>query len=380
MEKSGIFCKIDWFQAVFYDVDFDFVLNTFLELNISLDDAVTNSCYDRKYGCYDYQMVYDINGVTVSANYNSVVDAGSDCFRTVYQRVMLVIGGQGLDYLRSYYSDPDDLDRILRKQPMLNDADDDIWHVTRCDFAFDFVNYKYDIYSCCRDELDMLSYDGKIKVKGIKSPISYSVRSGSEETIYIGKPRSNRLVRIYNKKLEQTKDGVLKSVPDESINYDIDSWNRLELQCRNNWAVFYLYGSDDYMQILRSVYDYYAFTDREGHISDFWSNLFDWKLIPTIIQNANYTKVKLCEESLNNQANFAYDILCAFCAFYGLDWVIDKLKTRFESFFWEENYNTRKTRKLLKRIDCLNKFKNDNTSLKGAKVVNVDGRSILQLK
>lgn len=74
------------------------------------------------------------------------------------------------------------------------------------------------------------------------------------------------------------------------------------------------------------------------------------------------------------------DILCAFAAVYGLEWVIFNLKERFTSHFWSENYKSRSTRKLLRRIDCLNDWKNDTSNLKGARVVNYDGRSILQLK
>lgn len=376
----GIFCKLDWFQAIFYDVTFDYVLNHFLEMNIGLDDAVTNASYERHYGCYDHQMVYDINGVTVSANYERVVSCEGNPFSTTFSRVMLIIGGKGLDFLRAWYDDPEDLDRILRKQPEVDAFDENIWRVTRVDFAFDFVNYKYDIYNTMFNELQELSYEGRIKTKGIKSPISYSARTGSEKTIYIGKNRANRLLRVYDKKLEQMKDGVLSSLPDDSVDYDVESWERMELQTRNNWAEYYFYGCHDYLQVLRSIYDYYSFTDREGRVSDFWQNLFDWEEIPVIIQNAKYSKLKLTKDTLVEQGRTSMDILCAFAAVYGLDWVINNLRERFSSHFWSENYKSRRTRKLLRRIDCLNDFKNDSSQLQGAKVANYDGRSILQLK
>lgn len=381
MEKSGIFCKLDWFQAVFNDVDFDYVLNYFLEMGVSFDDPVFNSCFDRKYGVYDHHLVYECNGVQISANYAEVLENSDNVFNTVYSRIFLIIPGQGLEYLRNFYSEPDEVDRILRKQPELNEYEEPIWHVTRCDFAFDFVNYKYDIYECTRSELDVFkSVNGTVQIKGIRRPISYTVRSGSEKTIYIGKARSHRLLRIYDKKLEQTKNGVLLSLPDDSINYDIDSWNRIELQCRDNWAHYYLYGAHDYMQILRGIYDYYAFIDQQGIVSDFWQNLFDWVSIPLIIQNAKFAKYKLSKNVLNNQYENAKKVICAFLAFYGKEFVFNDLIDCFNNFFVSDHFYSRMTRKLLRRIDCLNDFKNDNRNLDGAYIQNIGGRSILKLK
>lgn len=381
MEKNGIYCKLDYFQAVFDDVDFDYVANHFLELGITFTDEVFNSAYERQYG-YDSHLVFNIGPVQISAKYDQVVCAGDSVFSTKYSKVFLIISGNALDFLRSYYPSSEDVDRILRKEPELNLYGNPIWHVTRADFAFDFVNYKFDIYETAARELrSCASEQGTVKVKGLGRPISFSIRSGSEKTIYVGKGRSDRLLRIYDKKLQLTKDGQLTELPDDSIDYSIDSWDRIELQCRNNWAQHYLYHSDDYVQVLREIYNYYAFLDKEGNITSFWQDLFNWEEIPSIIQNAYFEKKPICREVLDRQFDSGLQVMCAYAAVYGKEYVYNQLDKAFYNVFHNDDTNTRRRRKrLLRRVDCLNDFKNDNTHLLGASVVNRAGKSILVLK
>lgn len=380
MEKNGIFCKLDYFQAVFDDVDFNYVVNDFLEMDITFTDDVFNSSYERQYG-YDSHLVFNIGPVQISAKYDQVICAGESVFSSVYSKVFLIISGQALDFLRSYYSHPEEVDRILRKEPKLDKLGQPIWRVTRADFAFDFVNYKFDIYDTAAHELrSCASEQGTVKVKGLCRPISYSVRSGSEKTIYLGKGRSDRLLRIYDKKLQLTKDGQLTELPDDSIDYDISSWHRIELQTRNNWAYHYLYHTEDFLQVLREIYEYYAFIDKEGNVTNFWQSLFDWQEIPAIIQNAYYEKSPLSREVLNRQYDIGKQVILAFMAFYGKEYVYRDLEKEFYSAFLSDNVSSRRTRKLLRRIDCLNDFKNDNSQLLGAAVVNRSGKSVLVLK
>lgn len=381
MEKTGIFCKLDYFQAVFDDVDFNFVVNDFLEMGITFTDDVFNSSYERQYG-YDSHLVFNIGPVQISAKYDQVICAGDNVFSSVYSKVFLIISGQALDFLRTYYSDPEEVDRILRKEPVLDKLGQPVWRVTRADFAFDFVNYKFDIYETAARELRSCATEqGTVKVKGLCRPISYSVRSGSEKTIYLGKGRSDRLLRIYDKKLQLTKDGQLTELPDDSIDYDIHSWDRIELQTRNNWAYHYLYHSEDFIQVLREIYEYYAFIDKEGNVTQFWQSLFDWELIPKIGQNAYFEKTPLSREVLDRQFENGIQVILAFVAFYGKDFVSNIIDKRFFDLFHKDDSNTRRRRlKLLRRIDCLNDFKNDNSNLLGAAVVNRAGKSILVLK
>lgn len=381
MEKTGIFCKLDYFQAVFNDVDFNYVVNDFLEMDVTFTDEVFNSAYERQYG-YDSHLVFNIGPVQISAKYDQVICAGDSVFSSVYSKVFLIIPGQALDFLRSYYDSPEEVDRILRKAPELDKLGQPIWHVTRADFAFDFVNYKFDIYDTAARELRMCATEqGTVKVKGLCRPISFSIRSGSEKTIYLGKGRSDRLLRIYDKKLQLTKNGQLTELPDDSIDYEITSWDRIELQCRNNWAHYYLYNAIDFMQVLRGIYDYYSFIDKEGSVTDFWKSLFDWSEIPAIIQNAYFDKQPISREVLDRQFDTGIQVILAFCAFYGKEYVYRKIDKAFYDIFHKEDANDKRRRlRLLRRIDCLNDFKNDNTHLLGAASINRNGKHILVLK
>lgn len=381
MEKTGIFCKLDYFQAVFNDVDFNYVVNDFLEMGVTFTDEVFNSSYERQYG-YDSHLVFQIGPVQVSARYEQVISASDSVFSSVYSKVFLIISGQALDFLRSYYSSAEDVDRILCKEPKLDKLGQPIWHVTRADFAFDFVNYKFDIYDTAACELrDCASPNGTVKVSGLKRPISFSIRSGSEKTIYLGKGRSDRLLRIYDKKLQLTKNGQLTELPDDSIDYNIDSWHRIELQTRNNWAHHFLYHTEDYIQVLREIYNYYAFIDSNGNITSFWQDLFDWELIPQIIQNMHFERKPLSREVLDKQFDVGIQVILAFAAFYGKEYVYEKINKAFYQVFHDGDCNTKRRRlRLLRRIDCLNDFKNDNSHLLGAAVVNRASDSILVLK
>lgn len=381
MEKTGIFCKLDYFQAVFDDVDFNYVVNDFLEMDVTFTDDVFNSAYERQYG-YDSHLVFNIGPVQISAKYDQVICAGDSVFSSVYSKVFLIVPGQALDFLRSYYDSPEEVDRILRKPPELDKLGQPKWRVTRADFAFDFVNYKFDIYDTAAWELRKCATEqGTVKVKGLKRPISFSIRSGSEKTIYLGKGRSDRLLRIYDKKLQLTKDGQLIELPDDSIDYDIVSWDRIELQCRNNWAYHYLYHSEDFIQVLREIYEYYSFIDKDGNVTDFWKSLFDWQSIPAIIQNAYFEKQPLSREVLDRQYDVGKQVIAAFMAFYGKEYVYRDLESEFYKLFHDDGVRTSRRRlRLLRRINCLNDFKNDNTHLLGAASVCRSGKNILVLK
>lgn len=93
-------------------------------------------------------------------------------------------------------------------------------HWTRVDIAFDFVNgdvepMKHVITRVGASQAEFRSYD-ESKIYG---------RSGRLETIYSGKRASERMIRVYNKLIEQKKHHHM-------VDSDIKRWERWEVQLR----------------------------------------------------------------------------------------------------------------------------------------------------
>lgn len=298
MSDSGIFCKIDWFSAVFESCSISDILR-WLSIDHETDDFFSNS-FSRALG-YDTQVNYAFEGVTISVsfsliNHYAVENADITVFDFIFDRLRLDISGSGLDNLRDKWlslgKKPGELDDYLRLLPELDRGQ---MHVTRCDFAFDLIDWHPEfldsVISYCSD----VSSSGSSRLPVATSSSSsrpggfqFSVRTGDQKTVYIGSPRSDKMLRIYDKRMQLTNDdGVwLKSV-DHS---DCSSWVRIELQTRNRIANGLCYGVGDFLSIFRYIYDTYSFRDLSSPsnkpvVVKFWDDLFLWDELPPIKQN-----------------------------------------------------------------------------------------------
>lgn len=206
-------------------------------------------------------------------DFNSIfkgVSLGVDFF-DVPCKITLDISGSGLEYLRSINSTIEDQLTTEDLFGYVNDdqtCDDPVLraHVTRCDFAYDFVNCHNDNFR------EMFSVCSELQLKGIKlipciysnAASSYSIRMGSSEnTLYLGKTNSHRLLRIYDKFLERTvKDKkynhdnlyFVESEKRKDSNFELKSWWRIEYQLRYREAGAALYGcGNDLWRVFRDV-------------------------------------------------------------------------------------------------------------------------------
>lgn len=149
-----------------------------------------------------------------------------------FRKVQISMMGQGLEYLRSLGLDVDSDHSILR---VVNPN----FHVTRCDFAFDFINYDlgFDLFQMFEKFVsrgDTLSKEGRLCVRGRQSGLTYQKKYGSNErTFYIGSPSSERVLRVYDKYLErrQASGGVFMDTS-HGDPASVCSWIRIELQTR----------------------------------------------------------------------------------------------------------------------------------------------------
>lgn len=190
-----------------------------------------------------------------------------------FRKIIISMMGQGLDYMRSLDLDVDSESSILRVR-------DDRMHITRCDFAFDFINYDcgIDIFSTFEKFVsrgDTLSPKGRLCVRGHLAGLSFQRKYGSSErTFYIGSPASERVLRVYDKYLERSAaaGGVFQDTTygDPS---DISSWVRIELQTRKTIANKMLFASNFTPDaILEDICNFYRIY-RSGNKSNFKSFL-----------------------------------------------------------------------------------------------------------
>lgn len=297
MENSGIFAKIDWYSAVFQTCSINDVL-AFLHIEHETDDFFERS-FSRALG-YDTQVTYSFDGVSIAVSYSLInhfaVDlTNSSVFDFIFDRLRLDISGTGLDSMRQKWiemgADPGTFDDYLRTEPELPRGQ---MHVTRCDFAFDLIDYKPEFLDIVIEHLNNCGYTrAPIMHKGSAGgAVNYSIRIGDQKTVYLGSPRSDRMLRIYDKKMQLTDDdGVWLKAVDHA---DCDSWIRIELQTRNKIAHGLCLGEGDFTSIFRYIYENYCFRDTNYHVNSqkpvaFWDELFDWENVPPIIQNLQFT-------------------------------------------------------------------------------------------
>lgn len=249
-----LYSKVDWLTFVVFSETPKTILEK-IGIDFALDDLVAN-CFDRDQG-YDTRRVFTYNGISLDFNLDDVLHLGDDenVFEHIYKKFRVDISGSGLDYLRSINIDADALAFDLRK----------IWdpnkiRPTRIDYAFDIVNeherFLYDFISEVKaaEISGMLSTDSRMKfVNGRNGGTAYSYRWGQGQcTFYFGTPRSEALLRIYDKKLQYSKEGLnTKKLPDfEEVKHnDLKSWYRIELQTRSRFCCNFLLAMENLAEV-----------------------------------------------------------------------------------------------------------------------------------
>lgn len=257
-----------------------------------------SACYNAQ-SSYGDQYRLNYNGLCIDINYAEVIYSlklrdenvtNFDFFNFRFDKMRVDVSGKGLDFLRSKHVDIEDLARNKLTNHGFN------YHITRCDFAYDLINYKEnfirDVRALCKA---YESARGRISVGNddvISNQISRKWRSveGSEDIIYIG--AGEEMIRIYDKKLEQEEKKRFSSECPYTVDGELPrSWIRIELETKREHAQRLL-DSPTYCTefVLKYIYKHYAIRagDRNCKVSDVWIDLYDWREIAYIIQNANF--------------------------------------------------------------------------------------------
>lgn len=305
LDNDGkVYCKIDWLTVMFFDCTLNHVL-TWLKLG----DCVTDFCagaYQQSRG-YDEVFKFVYNGVlleTSSFNFYGQ-DMDVSIFDTIVPKIRLELSGGALDYLRSIGID---MNSYRLVPPVLPDGGS--YHFTRCDFAYDFVNYKPEFVDRMIDHINVHKLPSeRIPLASTKGAIGVKVVTGGQKTIYLGSPQSDRMLRVYDKRMQYV-DLATQTYKKPNPYGDPASWFRIEWQTRNMFANNLAHGVDqnglpaDFRSILKDIFDRYAFADGtvNNHntsrpVVDFWLELFEWEdLERRIIQNVKYVQYDTPEE------------------------------------------------------------------------------------
>lgn len=307
LDNDGkIYCKIDWFTVMFFDCSMNHVLSW-----LHMDDCVSEFCaaaFQQSRG-YDEVFKFIYNGVmleTSSFNFYGE-DMSVSIFDTVVPKIRLELSGSALDYLRSIGVDMDSY-RLVK--PQLPDGGS--YHVTRCDWAYDFINYCPEFIDQMIDHINIHKLPSeRIPLASTKSAISCKLVTGGQKTIYLGSPQSDRMLRVYDKRMQSINLQTGTYVKANPYG-DPDSWFRIEWQTRNKLAnelalsVTPTGEFNDSKSILKMIFEKYAFADGQmdarnkarGAV-DFWLKLFDWKDIESrIVQNAKYVEYESPDEKI----------------------------------------------------------------------------------
>lgn len=293
--KEFVNVKIDYFSAVFKNVTLQEVCEAFsLDVRECYSDWLLafNKRIVNQFGAL-YDTFIQFSGLNISfSNYELLRNhydpenvSELNVSNIVFEKIKVDISGQGLDYLRSLDFD---IDHIIRN---LIDCDLD-YHPTRCDFAFDLVNYCptfLDEFIKCCEKSDTGTHTIRTgTLKGLK----YSIRRGDQKTIYVGSPRAVKLLRVYDKKLQYTLSNQLDKIPYTICGEKPYSWIRIELQTRREMTEKLLYSNTFdrcYKHVFRTIHDtcFPLWRDSYGQLHSFDSleSLTNWERLPSVIQN-----------------------------------------------------------------------------------------------
>ncbi len=285
-----IYSKLDWYTVVLYSTDIFSVLDK-LEIKHDHFEELLESGYERSQG-FSSVFVWYCNNINIEVKYDDYLSTDSDSlFYTKFSKIRLDISGKGLDYLRSRKFD---VDTNFTNESFWGERGTD-YKITRSDFAFDFVNYQGDFLDNFLNWIkegerngEICPHSARLYCANSTRAIQYSYRCGDQKTLYLGSTRGDKLVRIYDKLLEQSKNGVLmhelpKSFTENEPDGNVDSWFRIEFQTRRKCADDYLFGIDhDLSRVLRVMFDEYRVREKNGDVLPFIEKLYKWDDLPPI--------------------------------------------------------------------------------------------------
>lgn len=293
---TQIYCKIDWYSIVFEKESLNNVYEWLGLDSTKIREALLESVIIQTLGIYDRAFL-TYNGIRIDIKVDDwlrLQNSPDSLFEFPLDKVRADLSGSGLDYLRSIGKNVDvdfrDPEKLLPN-----------CHVTRCDFAFDFVNYGYDettgkylditgvLIDYIRDNVACNEHGSlnRCVIINKKSYLKCDYKLNGQRTTYFGSTNSEKLLRVYDKKLQYFDDRAGVYIKENPYNNPY-SWHRIEWQTRNKFANEICFGSGEggFLSILRKIYEEYNFADMKTPAwrrlpYSKWYEIFDWESIPS---------------------------------------------------------------------------------------------------
>lgn len=307
-----IYTRVDTYSVVLYNSSIRDILDKFDIVNENFESAFKS--YDKNDVKLGSTFVWTYNGLRFETKldeknfierdivYN---DKEISLLDISFSYLRFYISSEGIDFIESLHKDDDMFSlQVLFSQP-------DFWYdvctdfrVTRCDFAFDFVNYEGNEFERLRKIIAKADFDDKLTENGrlytgAASGLTYSYRGGKERTIYLGSTGADRMLRIYDKKFQVFGyEGSLDTskVPDVILReefkneLEIKTWYRVELQTRESFAQRYLVSSQGNFEfIMGEIANFFDVRTKDGKTIAPLHKIFLWTKRTPIIQNAKST-------------------------------------------------------------------------------------------
>lgn len=320
-DKQAIFCLIDWLTVVYNDCTLREILKNYniTDLSDDFEDAWSHRYFHSK--GYAIDPCLNLRGINIQFHFDDMLqfwdqDLFSDSlFDTPFSYIRVDCSGSALQQIR-------DSGLSIDEEIWIPFSVSGSYHVTRCDFAYDLINYCPEFLDqtilLCQECGSAPSFGSglNLPVANCGRPMQASLKlSGREKTLYIGGSRSARKLRIYDKLLEYSSKHKNVEIPYKG-DYPVESWIRIELQTRNHISDNLLYGYGEpafcgsFQCVFRYIYDSFGIRDGKhlDQVSETWQKLFDWKLIPSIIQNLHSVQIEVdsYQKSKNVCMNFAF--------------------------------------------------------------------------
>ena len=377
LSQKAILCRIDWYRSKFFNVTIDYVINDFLNLGVDLSDTFLRDVYEINTNNNE-GIVWRYNGIFIKTKhqyFNDFEEAlDASVFYRCFSEIQLDVSGDGLRYLRSIGFDPE---VEFRKLPLISNDDpehpEQIWRVTRVDFAFDLINYAPQFLQQCINWCLPICQDAYMN--GEVPKVSTCGKGGAyvcnpsikDQALYIGNRGGANYLRIYDKLYESKCKGKLIDVEGLEGFDHIDSYIRIELECKRELPEQLLYGVGDYESIFKYIYEKYRFYDKhKRRVAQFWVDLFDWETIGSIIQNAKWEEPVVTKEnvicSIASNAR-----LISFVKNFGFYALALLLQGECDSYIGKtDRYTSYKMKKIVEYDTILQDGKFDSSKWKGA--------------
>ena len=312
-----IYPRIDTYSVILYNTTIKSILEHLFVPTKEFENVYKS--YDKHDVKVGDMFIWTAFGIRIECKLNEYFDNedNKNIFEVEFAWIRLYLSSTAIDNILAFSKDVEGFDfftclcNVEYWYPIATTC-----RITRCDFAFDYINYEGNEFERLRKLIANADFDEKLSDKGRlftgdTSGLSYSYRGGKERTIYLGSTTSDRMLRIYDKKYQLTDvNGIFdtEKIPKEIVENEItvDSWYRIELQTRDNFAERYLYScGGNFRYIMGEIAAFFDVRTREGKLIAPLHKIFLWTERTPIIQNANSVQTNTI---LNQKGKWIGDI------------------------------------------------------------------------